>query len=454
MGRPRSCNCRCNQPQVVYGIQRLARLIGPMPGEMTGAVAENTDWVLGQSYPQNWLEPNTGGAFSGYYAPFVLSSTPDVQGTGTLPGNTTAARWLLKMKPMRFRVDTPVGPQFGQNYKVRYQRQPATSFRMSYVDEIQQGFGLAVPDNRGVKSGSRLHPMTISSARPPATAMTCPSSLYGPFQEEIVTNRSRQYSLTSWVAFSRLWINGVDQTGIVPNSSANGLIQRGVPGNNTYGQVPFCGPFADDLFFTGNVTADAVIEFDLWLWIDIAHQGVSPGPSAFNGTPRRAVAWCMPDCRGAPIILGYADLYSNLPTPARWEFAFSNNGPGGLSTLKSEPVAGWTYQATTGSFYQIQNGGSGLLSMNWFREIPLIEVRNGYYMNGLYVPDSDSHYGDLLLQNSQAWRPGVWNPNAATTFRLVGSRESYFNVPYLWLRALDTASGWSNLPETITVTPY
>ena len=36
------------QPQVTYGIQRFARLVGPIAGEMSGAAAENTDWVLGQ----------------------------------------------------------------------------------------------------------------------------------------------------------------------------------------------------------------------------------------------------------------------------------------------------------------------------------------------------------------------------------------------------------------------
>ena len=114
----------------------------------------------------------------------------------------------------------------------------------------------------------------------------------------------------------------------------------------------------------------------------------------------------------------------------------------------------WTFQQTTGYFNQTYNSGSGYLSMDWFREIPLIEVRNSFYMSGLYVPDTDSHYGDLLLQNSQAWRPGVWNPNAATTFKLIGSRQYYYQIPYLWLRALDTATSWSSLPDTITVTPY
>ena len=91
--------------------------------------------------------------------------------------------------------------------------------------------------------------------------------------------------------------------------------------------------------------------------------------------------------------------------------------------------------------------------MDYLREIPLIEVRNGYSMSGLYVPDDDSHFANVTLQNGAEWKPGIWAPNAATTFRLIGSRQNYYGLPYLWLRALDTASGWSNLPETITVTP-
>ena len=111
----------------------------------------------------------------------------------------------------------------------------------------------------------------------------------------------------------RLWIDGVDQTGIVPNNTLN--IQTGTPGNVTYGQVPFCGPFSDELFFAANAAADKTVEFDLWLWLDIEHLGVSPGSGSFNGTPTRSVAWCMPDCRGMPVQLGSADLYANLPTP-------------------------------------------------------------------------------------------------------------------------------------------
>jgi hypothetical protein len=36
---------------------------------------------------------------------------------------------------------------------------------------------------------------------------------------------------------------------------------------------------------------------------------------------------------------------------------------------------------------------------------------------------------------------------------LVGSNVNNYGVASMWLRALDASNVWSNLPETITVTP-
>jgi hypothetical protein len=441
-------------PQINFGVRRFCRLVGPIAGEMTGSNAENTDWTLGQTMPQNWVENNTGGAFSGYHALFSLGSTPDTAGTGTPPSLPwTAAVWVLRMKPMRFKVDVPVGLQFGQNYRVRYARSKRTSWLFNYIEEIQQSFGNVGIDSKTVKSGSWVHPMTISGVQVPGAAMVSPSTLYGRFTEEKSGVTNRQYTVTTTISHARVWIDGVDRTGIVSMSATQNLVQDGPVGNQAYGGIPFCGGPCDPLFFTPAQLADKSVEFDVWVRIEIRHNGAAPTASDFWGTPTRSVCWAIADCRGMPATLYSADLYPNLPAAQRWEFAFSSNGPGGVSTIRNEPTSGWTYQPGTGYFTLSQSSGSGYLSMDYLREIPLIEVRNGYSMSGLYVPDDDSHFANVTLQNGAEWKPGIWAPNAATTFRLIGSRQNYYGLPYLWLRALDTASGWSNLPETITVTP-
>ena len=441
-------------PQISFGVRRFCRLVGPIAGEMTGGNAENTDWTLGQTMPQNWVENNTGGAFSGYHALFSLGSTPDTAGTGTPPSLPwTAAVWVLRMKPMRFKVDVPVGPQFGLNYRVRYARSKRTSWLFNCIEEIQQSFGNVGIDSKTVKSGSWVHPMTVSGVQVPGAAMVSPSTLYGRFTEEKSGVTNRQYTVATTISHARVWIDGVDRTGIVAMSPTQNLVQDGPVGNQTYGGIPFCGGPCDPLFFTPAQLADKSVEFDLWARIEIRHNGAAPTASDFWGTPTRSVCWAIADCRGMPATLYSADLYPNLPAAQTWEFAFSSNGPGGVSTIRNEPTSGWAYQPGTGYFTLSQSGGSGYLSMDYLREIPLIEVRNGYSMSGLYVPDDDSHFANVTLQNGAEWKPGVWAPNAATTFRLIGSRQDYYGLPYLWLRALDTASGWSNLPETITVTP-
>ena len=443
------------QPQITFPIRRLARLVGPIAGELTGANAENTDWTLGQTEPQNWVENNTGGAFSGYHALFSLGSAPATAGTGTPPSLPwTQAVWVLRMKPMRFKVDIPSGPQFGLNYKVRKARSQRTSWLMSYTDEVQQSFGEIGIDSKTAKSGSWVHPMTIAGVQVPEAAIVSPSSLFGRFTEEKVANTNRQYSITTTVSFARVWIDGVDRTGIVALSAPLNTIQNGAAGNLENSGIPFCGPLSDYLAITPAALADKSVEFDLWIRIEIRHNGAAPGASDFWGTPTRSVCWAIADCRGMPAQLHAANLYQTLPAGKQWEFAFSSNGPGGASTIRNEPTSGWSYAETTGGFAMSKSSSpAGFLNMDYLREIPLIEVRNTYYLSGLYVPDDDSHFGNLTFQAGAQWKPGIWNPNAATVFRLIGARENYFGLPYLWLRALDTASGWSNLPETITVTP-
>ena len=442
-------------PQITFPIRRFARLVGPIAGELTGAAAENTDWTLGQTLPTNWLESNTGGAFSGYHALFSLGSTPDTAGTGTPPSLPwTPTLWQLRMKPMRFKVDVPVGPQFGSNAGGTRARRQQTSYAMSYVTEIQQAFGEIGIDSKTVKSGSWVYPMTISGVQVPAAAMVSPSTLKGPYTEEKIYNANRLYLITTTISHARVWIDGVDRTGITPLSSASHTVQQGPPGNLEFFQLPCCGPLTDYLAITPAALADKTVEFDLWVKIDIRHNGAAPGASDFWGTPTRSVCWASADCHGMPAQLHAANLYQTLPAGKRWEFAFSANGPGGVSTIRNEATSGWSYAETTGGFAMSKSSSpTGFLSMNYLREIPLIEVQNTYYLNGLYVPDDDSHFGNLTFQNGAQWKPGIWNPNAATTFRLIGTREDYNGLPYLWLRALDTASGWSNLPETITVTP-
>jgi hypothetical protein len=426
-------------------VRRFARLVGPIAGELTGGDAENTDWTLGQSVPTNWLESNTGGAFSGYHALFSLGSTPDA-GTST--------RWTLRMKPLRYRVESPVGPQFGLNYRVRYNRRRETSWYMSYTDEVQQQFGDVGLSSRTIKSTSWLHPMTINAMQLPCAGIVSPSMLTGRFTEEKAGTLNRTYRVATYIWRARIWIDGVDRTGIVPLSSAVTLLQPSVSnGNLAFGGVPYCGPPSGAISFTPAALVNKTIEFDLWPHIQVEHTGAAPGAGDFWGTPTRPVCWAIADCRGMAADLYSASIYSTLPTAKRWEFAFSSNGPGGVSTIRNEPTAGWTYSETTGGFSLVQSAGSGYLSMNYLREIPLIEVRNGYYLSGLYVPDDDAEFDNLTFSNGQQWKPGMWNANAATTYRLIGTREDYYGVPYLWLRALDTSSGWSNLPETITVTP-
>jgi hypothetical protein len=437
-------------PTYEMPIRRFARLVGPIPGELTGGDAENTDWTLGQAVPTNWLEDNTGGAFSGYHALFSLGSTPTTVSTG--PQFPTI--WRLRMKPLRYRVEVPTGPQWGANFSYLNARRQELSYAMSYPDEVRLAFGEIGLSDRTVKSGSWLHPMTLSGVQLPGAGIVSPSTLYGRFTEEKSGVTNRRYTITTTVARARLWVDGVDRTGIVPLNSTTGLVQRGVPGNTALGRLPFAGGLQDLMTFTPAALADKAVEFDLWVNIEVRHQGVAPGAGDFWGTPTRPVCWAMYDCRGMPAVLYSANLYQTLPAAKRWEFAFSSNGPGGVSTIRNEPTTGWTYSETTGGFVMSKTTSpTGFLSMNYLREIPLIEVRNGYNMNGLYVPDDDAHFSNLTFQNGQQWKPGNWNPNAATTFRLVGSNVNDYGVASMWLRALDASNVWSNLPETITVTP-
>lgn len=444
------------QPVVGIGVNRFAKLVGPIAGELSGANAENTDWTLGSTTSQNWLNDNGGFTHSGYFAEFSLGSTPTTAGSGTPPTQPwTETSWVLRMKALRFKVDPQVDNPFNwaSNLSAPAGQSVLTSWYMNPIRQLQSSFGDIGPSGRTVKSGSWLHAMTIDSVAVPTSGAAFTTALTGNFSE-LKVPRSLTYAIDCSVRFVRVWIDGVDRTGVI--SPSLGFTFPASPNSNlANSRAPLCGQQALAQLTSAAALADKTVEFDVWLRYTVRFSGAAPGSGDFWGTPKRSIAVVMPDCRGLPVTLYTANAFNNFSPGKVWEFAFSANGPGGVSTIQNREQAGWSYAPTTAGFVLSTTSGTfGQLSMNYLREIPLIRVRNSGADDGLYVPDDDAHFDNITLYNGQQWKPGVWNPNAATTFRLVGTTADGSTQSFMGLRALaPSASFWGNLPETITVTP-
>jgi len=447
------------QPVVGMGVNRFAKLVGPIPGELSGANAENTDWTLGGTTSQNWINDNGGFTHNGYFAEFSLGSVPTTAGTGTPPTQPWSETiWVLNMKALRFQVNSQIDNPFnwGNNFVAPPGQSVTTSWYMNPIRQIQASFGDVGPSNVTVKSGSFLHPMTIDSVAVPTSGAAFTTALYGPFREQKPNAFPwlSLYTVECDIRFIRVFIDGIDKTGIVSPSIGWSFPLSPHDNAKNY-RAPLCGQQAVAQLMSPELLANKTVHFDLWLRYTIKYNGEAPGAADFWGTPKRSIAVVMPDCRGLPVTLYSADVFTTFSPGKVWEFAFSSNGPGGVSTIENREQSGWAYAPTTGGFVLSSTSGPfGQLSMNFNREIPFLRVRNSSPDDGLYVPDDDAHFDNITLSNGQQWKPGIWNPNASTTFRLVGTTVNNTMRAYMSLRALSSsASMWGNLPETITVTP-
>lgn len=247
----------------------------------------------------------------------------------------------------------------------------------------------------------------------------------------------------------RVWIDGVDKTGIVTLGSAfNHQINLNsvVPNRTVGGLMP--------VSITAGSYQGKSVWFDLWVTVRTVNR------TRFHiGDPTLASSY-YPACSVAPFAPHHRSRFNSANVNGRrfvgdqYRITFSDNGPGGLSTLNVASGGGWTLTETNAGFSLVK-AGTGSISLNWTTEAPvltcLIDARLNLPQTGnnamRYLPSGTvyAHRND----NNSVINYGEWNPQGTTVFNQVARA---LGSTYFVKGANGTpVSFFTNFPGTITV---
>lgn len=413
MGRPPSCSCFCSVP--MYGeIGRRVLVVGP---QASGGKSEDTTWVFGKialseitsTQDSFWkLSPSTSG----------WVSDPD----------TGRAEKRFKMYPMRWEIGT-IDNDFASHF-----------WQRSLIQTV--ALAALTPD-----SASHLNPFTISQFRTPCAF---PRILPG-------NNVAYYYPIvkSATVVWYRLWVDGVDATGIV--ACAQKVYFRN-------GDRPFRGDQLDvnalDVTIPTPTTAvGKTVWVDLWLDITMQTLAFPPGASTVD------ILCAHGGLRTTNMFMSKSSVNANRSKTDRYQLTFDANGPGGATTLVLEPTAGWTFVEEGPTKIMIHSGSGDRISFIWSSEHPQIVVYRPSQINlpyagthrpqCAYYPTGSTPY-HAYTNIGGANQLGSWNPSGTTVFPIygryvVGFQTGDYYAPTSLLNSGSGNSFFNNFPHAITM---
>lgn len=405
MKRPSQCRCSCGGP-ANFPVYRYMRLVGPLPPEIG---TENREWI---ENPRS----NYGSAVSHE----LLWNWDDTPESINISGHRS---WRYRAYPVRFEL---------HNHAEVYQLQ------------IEQPF---LSPNFAITG--------LSSVLPPASShldLTITSARLGNGGFETVNNfsGSGDGDVTVSTTHYRLWLDGVDVTGIVALPTPFTHSDR-ISGNirRTGGAMPTSAA----MLLTD--VAGKTVWIDLW--VDVL---VYRYPPMFNPTfdgPGAVwhAAYLSPHCNYRRSEFDAGNVNSKRSSADRYRYTFSDNGPGGLSSV-TPTTPGWTLTADPAQ-QSLINNSVGAIWFDWRPESPVLTLQINALNNVpfapagpimRYMPVDRADYS-LRLINGNTMQTGVWNPNAATVFQQVA--RQYDSALRIKGSGIITDEYFDNFPATITV---
>ena len=461
--------CFVREVQVVKSgltARRFLRLVGPIDPVTTGATTDyTTAWRFGPWYGRKLpagQSPIPGTATAGYYTEQDLSAAQTAVGS--------SFRWLKYMQPLRFEVYGYSGQYTEPVY--RYQKPDLTGLSVTNTTEVIQ---LEAGEASVTGINHHLSPMLFSSIQSPAGGVcsTKVGQTISTIEQPAPQFGSAAYYSRVLIMFARLWLNGVDKTGIVARPTSISNVDAGGVQLAGYDQVAWPLFSIDPHELIGQSCY-----IDVWPRYDI--RGARQGTSV-----TRQIGWIDPANNGVPLQLNSTD-YAATPNvnDSRWDFAFDANGPGGLTTLTTsyvdDPANGWTRQPTAdGQLFskfpanpQAGNKGYSLL----FRYVrgdraQVVYTIYTYYLTGgggifspylttrpdvyYYSPPDTGDYSGVMLKSGYTVKAGRWTPSSPTVFAITGgvSEASGAKVAEFQYDAQNgIATVYDGIPLAITVT--
>jgi hypothetical protein len=458
-------------PQVGIQINRRMRIVGEIAPELG---TENRAWQLG--IMEMW--DNTYPFFGqpGHFATFDFADT-----TNRTTLSDGRYRWTYRLNPIRFAFDSWADNHisygsFSYAWNTTGAGPAATRQlvwqRWDIVSALDRGEDLGV-SSATLGPNSHLSDMEISGfiLRPSAFVGSRTSTFYidPPIKGPGITGiwwYSFIWDTVHKVTHYRLWINGVDTTGIVAIAGGGHVFAA-------YGGSDWVRPALEiQQVVTAAVRNSQSVEVDYWVSMELTSRDQFAYLAPRMGTvPAGAVtpqAIWMPSVPSAPSAIITANP-AKKTTGKTWSLAFDRNGPGGLSSIELREQPGWVMTTGNNSIKLTQSSSPfDSVSLDWNREIPEITVRRpAYAISGrqavwFFKPTATSDYAQNSIYRGPPIQYGVWDPLAATTFDIAGimtlNNGGYGPNPTRTTKGeYSTYSIWTqdylDGPTQITVTP-
>jgi hypothetical protein len=447
------------RPEVGISLQRLTMAVGPQSNYFGDEDLTWTYQPAGSYIYGGFLDNDLPGwSRNGHWTADGPFSEPydSIDDPLTVPGSTVpwTATWNRKLQPFRWEISPGRdgaapnwrGYQWGWRWSEHWWG-PGSRYNWLIYPETDYG-----PSGTTLGPNSHLWPMTLDSLD---------LSLYGHwcFERYGFQSRDTTYGCQMECRAYRVWIDGVDVTGVVS-------------GPFTIGQREF-GRSRRTSFIAGTHVEAAVtaaqhqsksVQFDIWLNATFTLTSTTRD-SSNNPTVTRTdkpMIFTHEFGAGGFTRLKSANVYQQINQGQVWDFTFNGVTVGGLSSVQNtdnEPT--WYWTSSTGSDAWGFDVSADEVYFRWWGEIPLIIVyvdsaafpADDWWWGGefIYAPQDSGDYTGHQLILGFDYTPGVWDVDAATTFVPIGGVG--YAPDHLWLDPQLGVGYRDQLPTSITVEP-
>ena len=451
------------RPEVGISLQRFTKAVGPQSNYFGD---EDLSWsayqpalsfpyggIRGilQNYLPSWTKEGHWRADAPFSEPWDSIDDPLTVPNSRIPWT---AKWNRKLQPFRWElsagsaggVSIGRGWQWSWRYSEHWWSQYA---RFNWLIYPGSDYG---PSETTLGPNSHLWPMTLDSLD---------LSLYGHwcFRQHGFQEYQTMYGCQMDCRAYRVWIDGVDVTGVVS-------------GPFTIGQ-PEIGENREKSFTAGTHVEAAVtaaqhqskpIQFDVWLnatfTVTSTARDQQDNPTKVNED--KPMIFSHEFGAGGFTKLKSANVYQQINQGKVWDVTFNGVTVGGLSKVQNidnEPT--WYWRSKTGTDDWGFDVSADEVYFRWWGEIPIFIVyidsaafpADDWWWGGefIYAPADSGDYTGHQTFSGFRYTPGVWNVDAATTFVPIGGVG--YTSDHLWLDPQLGVGYRDQLPSSITVEP-
>ena len=461
-GRLGLCFARTDngRPEVGISLQRFTKAVGPQSNYFGD---ENLNWSAYQpagsypygsiidSYLPSWSREGHWRADGPFSEPYDSIDDPL-----TVPGSRVpwTATWNRKLQPFRWELSASSNGGFGLNRGYQWSWQ----YSEHWWSQVSRFNWLIYPGTDYGPSGTTLGP---NSHLWPMTLDSLDLSLYGHwcFKRHGFESRDTTYGCQMDCRAYRVWIDGVDVTGVV-----SGPFTIGEPATGRNRRGSFTAGTHVEAAITAAQHQSKSIQFDIWLNATFTLQSTTRD-SSDNPTVTRTdkpMIFSHEFGAGGFTKLKSANVFQQINQGQVWDFTFNGATVGGLSSIQNtNDEATWYWISSTGSDRWVFDTSYDEVYFRWWGEIPLIIVyvdsaafpADDWWWGGefIYAPQDSGDYTGHELFLGFDYTPGVWDVDSATTFVPIGGVG--YAPDHLWVDPQLGVGYRDQLPTSITVEP-